>query len=36
MDPPQNVTDEFPHFPVVQNHTELLAAIEAAAESLGE
>ena len=36
LNPPQNVTDEFPQHPVATDHTELRAAIEQAASAIGE
>ena len=34
--PPQNVIDEFPQFPIVEDYVALMAEIEAAAADLGE
>ena len=34
--PPQNVIDEFPQFPVVEDYAELMAEIESVAADLGE
>ena len=34
--PPQNVIDEYPQFPIVENYTALMDEIEAAAADLGE
>ena len=34
--PPQNVIDEFPQFPIVEDYAALMAEIEAAAADLGE
>lgn len=34
--PPQNVIDEFPQFPVVEDYAELMAEIESIAVDLGE
>ncbi|MCX7897071.1 MAG: bifunctional phosphoserine phosphatase/homoserine phosphotransferase ThrH [Rhodocyclaceae bacterium] len=34
--PPQNVIDEFPQFPVTRSYEELRAAIDAAAERVGD
>ncbi len=34
--PPQNVIDEFPQFPVVEDYTALMAEIKSAAANLGE
>ena len=36
LNPPSNVIDEFPQFPVTTDYTGLLAAIEAAASDMGE
>ena len=36
INPPSNVTDEFPQFPVATDYDGLLAAIEAAASDMGE
>ena len=36
INPPSNVTDEFPQFPVATDYGGLLAAIEAAASDMGE
>ena len=36
INPPSNVIDEFPQFPVTTDYGELLAAIEAAASDIGE
>ena len=36
LNPPSNVIDEFPQFPVATDYAELLAAIEAAASEMGE
>ena len=34
--PPQNVIDEYPQFPIVNDYVALMAEIEAAAADLGE
>ena len=34
--PPQNVIDEFPQFPVVEDYAALMAKIESVAADLGE
>jgi phosphoserine/homoserine phosphotransferase len=36
INPPSNVIDEFPQFPVTTDYAGLLAAIEAAASDIGE
>ena len=36
LNPPSNVIDEFPQFPVATDYAELLAAIEQAASEIGE
>tara|TARA_B000000460_G_scaffold156092_1_gene110375 strand:- start:236 stop:553 length:318 start_codon:yes stop_codon:yes gene_type:complete len=36
INPPSNVADEFPRFPVATDYAGLLAAIEAAASEIGE
>ena len=36
LNPPSNVIDEFPQFPVTTDYAGLLAAIEAAASDMGE
>lgn len=36
LNPPQNVTDEFPQHPVATNYTELRDAIQQAASAMGE
>ena len=36
LNPPSNVIDEFPQFPVATDYAELLAAIEQAASEMGE
>ena len=36
LNPPRNVIDEFPQFPVATDYAELLAAIEQAASEIGE
>ena len=36
LNPPSNVIDEFPQFPVTSDYAGLLAAIEAAASDMGE
>ena len=34
--PPQNVIDEFPQFPIIEDYVSLLKQIEAAAAELGK
>ena len=36
LNPPQNVADEFPQYPVATNYTELRDAIQQAASAMGE
>jgi phosphoserine/homoserine phosphotransferase len=36
FNPPENVIDEFPQFPVARDYSELINAIESAATDLGE
>jgi phosphoserine/homoserine phosphotransferase len=36
LNPPSNVIDEFPQFPVATDYAGLLGAIEAAASDIGE